>query len=449
MKQISLLKVYEWGLLAVMFLIVLHAPISVGVGHFFPDLSLVAKAWKEIVLAVLSVIGVVLVTRQKRWREILNSPFVTLSILFIDIHLLLALIMRGDTQSIVAGLMIDLRFIVMFLLMYVLVLMNPAVVKRVVKVIAAGAAVVIGFGLLQILVLPDDVLKGIGYSNDTIVPFMTVDTNHDFIRINSTLRGPNPLGALMVIYGSLAIAYAALNRRNLQPKLAAGIVGGLIGSVAVLFSSYSRSAYLAAIAAFAGVFAFSRKISVKAILLITVAGLVVAVTSFFIAQTSWFSNVILHENPESMVKAKSNEDHVLSVVDGGKRVASQPFGAGIGSTGSASLYDGDTSNDTTIENAYLFVAHESGWFGLAVFLVLFGLIMVRLWRHRKGNWLIVGIFSGGIGMAIIGLLLPVWVDDTVAIIWWGLAGMAIASISSIMKSGNAKGTRKQKTTRTA
>jgi hypothetical protein len=28
---------------------------------------------------------------------------------------------------------------------------------------------------------------------------------------------------------------------------------------------------------------------------------------------------------------------------------------------------------------------------------------------------------------MIGLLLPVWADDTVAIIWWGLAGLALAS----------------------
>lgn len=449
MKQISLLKVYELGLLTVLFLIVLHAPISVGIGHFFPDLNLLIKAWKEILLALLAVVGALLITKQKLWRKALNSPFVTLSVLFIDIHLLLALIMQGDSQSVVAGLMIDLRFVVMFLLMYILVLLNPGAVKRAVKVIVAGAFIVIGFGLLQILLLPDDALKAIGYSRDTIAPFLTVDTNHDFIRINSTLRGPNPLGALMVVYGSLAVAYVLLNRRKLSPRQLGGLGAGVIGSMAVLFASYSRSAYLAAVAAVVAVFALSRRINKRIILLAGSIGIAVAITGFFIAQTSWFSNVILHENPESKVEAKSNEDHALSLVDGGKRVASQPFGAGIGSTGSASLYDGDSSNDTTIENTYLFVAHESGWFGLAVFVVLFGLIIVVLWRHHKNNWLVIGVLGSGIGLAMIGLLLPVWVDDTVSLIWWGLAGVAIASISGIMKGGDAKGTRKQKTTRAA
>jgi hypothetical protein len=32
--------------------------------------------------------------------------------------------------------------------------------------------------------------------------------------------------------------------------------------------------------------------------------------------------------------------------------------------------------------------------------------------------------ASGIGLALIGLLLPVWVDDTVSIVWWGLAAIA-------------------------
>jgi hypothetical protein len=51
--------------------------------------------------------------------------------------------------------------------------------------------------------------------------------------------------------------------------------------------------------------------------------------------------------------------------------------------------------------------------------------MIRLWQRRT-DWLALGLFSSGIGLALIGLLLPVWVDDTVSIVWWGLAAVAIA-----------------------
>jgi hypothetical protein len=53
--------------------------------------------------------------------------------------------------------------------------------------------------------------------------------------------------------------------------------------------------------------------------------------------------------------------------------------------------------------------------------------MMRLWRKRS-DWLALGVFAGGISLAIIGLLLPVWVDDTVSIIWWGMAAIALASV---------------------
>jgi hypothetical protein len=72
----------------------------------------------------------------------------------------------------------------------------------------------------------------------------------------------------------------------------------------------------------------------------------------------------------------------------------------------------------------LFIAHEAGWLGLLLFIAIFGLVMVRLW-HARADWLALGVFASGIGLALIGLLLPVWVDDTVAIVWWALAAVAI------------------------
>jgi cyanate permease len=83
-----------------------------------------------------------------------------------------------------------------------------------------------------------------------------------------------------------------------------------------------------------------------------------------------------------------------------------------------------TNTPLIIENQYLFVAHEAGWLGLILFLMIFIGVMNRLWQLRT-NWLALGVFASGLGLAIIGLLLPVWVDDTVAIVWWGLAAFII------------------------
>ena len=431
MKRISLGAVYEYGLLVVLLLIVLHAPLTVWLGTLLPDIETGIKAWKELLLAVLAVIGMVFATRQKRWRDILHSPGIVLSLAYIDLYLLLALIIGGDKTSVVAGLMIDLRFVVMFMLVYTLIMLRPQALVRVFKVAAAGAAIVLGFGLLQITILPDDVLRHIGYSKDTsIAPYITIDTNPDFVRINSTLRGPNPLGALAVVYVSLALAYLLVSYAKTNMRRRVGVLAGSLAGVAVLFASYSRSAYGALVAAAVVLLALSSRVS-KRLLIFGGIGLAWAGGLLLLtAQSDWFSNVILHEDPESTVVSKSNDEHFRSLETGLARMVAEPFGHGVGSTGSSSLYDADTTNDIIIENYYLFVAHEAGWLGLAIFLGLFGYILVELYR-RRADWRAFGLLASGIGLALIGVLLPVWADDTVAIIWWGLAGAVIASGRSV------------------
>ena len=126
----------------------------------------------------------------------------------------------------------------------------------------------------------------------------------------------------------------------------------------------------------------------------------------------------------------SNDGHWSSLVHGTERLLVQPFGAGIGSTGSASLF-GD--QNVVIENQYLFTAHEAGWLGLVLFVAIFVIIMLRLWRGRR-DWLSIGVFASGIGLALVGVIQPVWVDDTVSIVWWGLAAIALAGGTYVRKS---------------
>jgi hypothetical protein len=149
-------------------------------------------------------------------------------------------------------------------------------------------------------------------------------------------------------------------------------------------------------------------------------------------ESSFILNILLHENKDGGSSVSSNDGHIESLSYGIDRLVHQPLGGGIGSTGSASLYG---EAPVVIENQYLFVAHETGWLGLVVFVVLYILILARLWRGRA-DWLSLGLFGGGVGLAAIGLLLPVWVDDTVAIVWWGLAAIALAGGRYARKQAN-------------
>jgi hypothetical protein len=417
-------RIYTFVLVIIFLGIVFHAPLSVGLGVVFPDYSLLIKSWKEILMLLLVPLAITIVTRQKMWKELLGDWIVRVIIAYVTVHFLIVIFLWQGTAPTLAGLAIDLRYILFFALAYVAIRAWPEARRSLVIAATVGACVVVGFATLQ-LFLPPDILSHIGYSKATIEPYLTVDKNPNYIRVNSTLRGPNPLGAYAgMVLGFLA---AALMRGRLAlkgPKMYVGIIFLAICSVIALWISYSRSALVAGtITVFVAVLLtqlrkMTRRMWVaSAVILFALAGGIVVFQG-----TTFVSNVILHENPKGGSELSSNEGHLASLQDGVRWLLVEPFGVGVGSTGSASLL-GDSP--IIAENQYLFIAHEIGWCGLMLFVVLFALIMMRLWRFKQ-DWLSLGAFASGIGLALIGLLLPVWTDDTVSIIWWGLAAIALA-----------------------
>ena len=412
------------GILLVIFGgIVLHAPLSVGFGTLFPNFELLIKSWKEILMLLAGLLMLVLLYQKKRW-DILTNPILLVVAGYALLHLLLLPVFWQGGVSTVAGLMIDLRYLLFFVLVYVALCLYPSLRRTFIITFFAGAFIVAAFALLQVFVLPVDVLKYIGYNTSTIVPYLTVDENPDYIRINSTLRGPNPLGAYAVIVLSLLFAFW-LRAKQVKPqtqRLAMSVV--VIGSFVALWASYSRSALIAAFAAF-GVITLAtigRRLSRKVWIGIFVVVFAIAGGLVAARDTDFVSNVLLHENASTGAEVSSNDGHVDSLQDGVSRMVQQPLGGGIGSTGSASFYG---ANSLIIENQFLFIAHEVGWIGLGLFIYITFLVLRGLWRQRT-DWIALGVFASGIGLILIGLLLPVWVDDTVAIIWWGLAAAVFA-----------------------
>ena len=189
-----------------------------------------------------------------------------------------------------------------------------------------------------------------------------------------------------------------------------------------LWVSYSRSALLAAVVALVVLYALITKqqLSKKTWIVLGVIGLVVAAAVYMAKDTTFVANVLLHDNPTTGAMVDSNAAHAESLANGISRMAVQPLGAGVGSTGSASLLAGGA---TIIENQYLMIAHEAGWGGLTIFLLLF--VMVLLQVKQRDTWLARAVFASGIGLAVVGLFLPVWADDTISIVWWGLAAVAL------------------------
>jgi hypothetical protein len=432
-SKLTLLDKIFVGILLVVFGgIVLHAPLSVGLSTLFPSAEVLIKSWKEILMLLAGLIMLVILYQKKQFA-LLKSPLVLLITGYAVLHLLLLPIFPQGLTASIAGLFIDLRYLLFFVLVYVALTLYPTLRQTFITTFFVGAFVVGTFALLQVFVLPHDVLKYIGYNTSTIVPYLTVDQNPEFIRINSTLRGPNPLGAYAVIV--LALLFAFWLRPGTKKFQRQGLVISVIalGSAVALWASYSRSALFAAFAALATVVLamVGRKVSrrfwiILAIIVVVAAGALVAGRN-----TNFVSNVLLHENASTGAAVNSNDGHVASLRDGINQMVHEPLGGGIGSTGSASLYG---SKPLIVENQFLFIAHEVGWIGLALFVYITFLVLRGLWRKRTDG-LALGIFASGVGMVLIGLLLPVWVDDTVAIIWWGLAAIALAANAGKEKNG--------------
>ncbi len=426
MKKTNQLPVIDrlyLGILLIIFGgIVLHAPLSVGFGTLFPHYDLLIKSWKEILMGIDLVLVGIILWREKR-SDILKEPLMVGLQIYAGLHLLSLIFFRNGLESASAGLMIDLRYILFFTLVFLAVRLFPLFRRTFVRVGIAGALIVVGFAVLQVFVLPADILKYIGYNLHTIAPYLTVDQNHAYVRINSTLRGPNPLGAYAVIVLASLGAWLIGKKPKMARHQIIVMAVLLIGGVVALLASYSRSALIAAIVA--GLILLSvtvlPKFSRRAWIITSVITVVIIGGIIAGSKTSLVSNVLLHENPTGGSAVNSNEGHLSSLQNGVMLMLGQPFGSGVGSTGSASL---TTKAPLIIENQYLFVAHEVGWAGLILFLMIFIGVMNRLWQLRA-NWLALGVFAGGVGLAIIGLLLPVWVDDTVSIVWWGLAAFII------------------------
>ena len=428
-NKLSILDKAYVGILLVIFGgIVLHAPLSVGFSTLWPDYSLFIKSWKEVLLGAALLLSVIVLTVRKSWG-ILRSKLIYLVAAFAVVNLALIPVFYTGFDATVAGLFIDLRFFLFFVLVYVAIRLYPQLSGIFLRVFIGGALVVVVFGALQLTVLPHDVLKHIGYGETTIMPYLTVDQNYGYVRINSTLRGPNPLGAYAAIVLAVVVAFVLMRQRVLSgmQKTIVWMLG--VGSALALWASYSRSAALAALAAVGIILLVTqgKRITKGVWVGVVLAILVLGGSLVALRDTQFVSQVILHADPEEGSPKNSTDEHADSLVDGTERMLRQPLGGGIGSTGSASLL---SDEPLIIENQYLFVAHESGWVGLGLFLAISYFVLLGLWRRRT-QWLALAMFASGVGLAIACLFLPIWVDETVSIVWWGLAAVVLAGPAAV------------------
>lgn len=410
----------------ILFLLPFHALLTVWgaslIGHYTA-----LRLWKEVLL-VISVIGVLylLLTDHKIRTHTLSRRLVWLILLYILLNIvwgLLALNQHDVTlKALGYGLIVNLRFLVFFMVTWAVALRMSRLRSHWQWIVYWPAMGVAAFGLLQIFVLPHDFLRHFGYGPNTIPAIETINNNPHYVRIASTLRGANPLGAYLLIPISL------LTVLLLNPKRRTWLQAGfLVELLIVLFYSFSRSAWIGAALSIAVVLLLSvRTKPSRVVTLSAIAGVVVAGAILTVAfhRSARFENFVFHTQRHSAVKTTSDENHLQALKTNVKDIWHQPLGRGPGTAGPASIYN--TCHTPRIaENYYVQVAQETGWLGLGLFLLINAGVAYLLWTRRRDP-LALSLLASLIGLTFINLLSHAWADDTLAYVWWGLAGIAMA-----------------------
>jgi O-antigen ligase len=413
-------------ILAIVFTFILvilpfHEFLTTWVGSNFGHLSLF-RVWKEILIYLAIIPVSYLVYKNKRllnWlrKEPIFILITAYSVLVLGMGIWAYASGRANSFSALDGILIDTRFLVFFILILVVSCYSDFIRKHWQEIIVWPAMLVVFFGILQ-LFLPINFLSHFGYGANTIPAYSTVDQSLQYRRIQSTLRGANPLGAYLVLV--IPVLFIAI-RKRLYPRLLA-----IFLSVIVLYFTYSRSAYVGLALSLAVLLYLSISTkNYKKIYWSLLVGAVVISAALIVGfrNNQRVQNVFFHTDSTSKAATSSNAQRASALETGLRQVEKQPFGGGTGTAGPASEHNKYPAR--IAENYYVQIAQEVGWIGLVIFLAINVLVGLKLWSNRNDGLSRV-LLATLIGLTFVNFVSHAWADDTLSLIWWGIAGVALA-----------------------
>lgn len=422
------IKVANGIIAAILVLVPFHAFLTVWGGSLLGHYALL-RLWSSGLLLVLTIIVVVwLVTEANTRNYIFRSALMRLILIYaaLSVGAAVAGLLTNNIsiEAVGLGLIYNLRFFVFFVAVSLVAKKSKWLSNNWSRLVLWPATIVIGFTMLQFFVLPADFLKHFGYKASTIPASFTVNSDSGFHRVASTLRGPNPLGAYMLVILSISLTLLFIR----QSRAVARNYLVAFGSLVTLLLSFSRSAWLGTGAAMGVVVVWlARTRRARRIVILTCLGLIVcAVVAYAsVGDETGVQNALFHTSNKSKVEVSSNEARLMHQREGLRQAIESPAGRGVGVAGPAS-YQNKKAPSVITENYFTQIAIEVGWIGLALLVSIFLLVGRELWVRRSDS-LALGLLASFIGLVVVNVLSHAWTDDTLAYVWWGLAGLAIGS----------------------
>lgn len=429
-------------LTALLFLMPFHAFGTVWAASALGHYTLL-RLWKEILMMIagLGVVYLYMFDRKVRFHTF-RRKLTWLIAIYLLVQLVWGVVAwKAGGVTLTAALyggLLNCRLVVFLLLAWAIAVRTPRLERRWPKILLWPSIIVVVFGLLQVFALPPDFLRHFGYSAATIEPMATINNNPDYLRYFSTLRGPNPLGAYLLLpITALTVLLVRYPRSWNWVKILL-----LIGCLAMLFFSFSRSAWIGTALSVVVVLVvassrdFWHRFKVPVISVLMVMSVGVVASGLLLWNSSSFQNFIFHTEDDSVVAVSSNDERANALEDGLQDIVASPLGHGVGSAGPASVYN-DGQPARIAENYFLQLGQETGIIGMLLFAIINVAIGYILWTRRRAP-LAFTLFASLIGITVINLLSHAWTDDTIAYLWWGLAGISIGTPLPETKHENLK-----------
>jgi O-antigen ligase len=391
-----------------------HAFLWTWLHSFFWDASwtIWVQAWKEILVAVLAFLAGITFLKKPR------IPGGTTGWLALGLILLAgsyATFGANELSQKILGLRTATLFLVAFLAVQFFTF-KPAEKSQLVRITLTAGAVVIAFALAQQFWLPTDFLLQFGYSANVSswlpggnLPMYHLVGETGTIRAQSTLAGPNQLGAYLLILLPLAVAAW---RRYKHDYLAIFVT---LGGLFVLFQTFSRAAWVgfAAMLIFLAAQQWRRNLNPQLKKRLLIGGLIGLIGLIGVG-------LFQPDFREILTRQASTSAHLSRSLAAAELAIENPLGLGLGSTaGVSQRFDPEKSTGLTPENTYLGYALELGWIGGALFLA-FVLALVTELNQTKNP-----LSYSLVGLALIALFLHPLEDSTTALTLFLLAGSTL------------------------
>lgn len=459
-----------------------------GMTFFEGDTPFWIAAWKEI--GVLLIFALIFFLRGQEKKPLSFNSLDLGILLFATLSLITGLLLTGDTlgnyfPNNIKQVIWGIKYGVLFLLFFFAlrhISFSPEEKNILFTAALTAGSVVILFALAQMFFLEETFLTHFGYAteygiteaNQGISYCHKIEnalTHEEFCRIQSTLSGPNQLGAYLLLILPLFF-FIALRSKNILITLLSFLM--FLGGGAVLLLTWSRSAWIGALAMATAFFVIQARKPGIALLYLGVFGtgvLSLFLPAFFLTAWDtmkfpsliaggislialltllWRSEQEKYFSPVGgilfpliliallavraffdtffwniILRPSSSQGHWERWSDGASAMIQNPLGLGLGDAGPASArfaLEGQTG--FLPESWYLQVGLESGFLGLALFLTILILTGMHL-SQSKSPWA-KPLFLGLVGVCSASLFLHSWESAVVALTFWGLAGIVLA-----------------------